>query len=50
MRSISKGQEPRSLTEHKKQVGAIYDNANKDDIRTALVREQHALCCYCMLL
>lgn len=37
---ISKGREPESLTMHKKQPFATYDNCNKDDIRTSLLIEQ----------
>lgn len=49
MRAIRKGTEPRSLTEHRKQPHADYDNyAYKDDLRRALVTEQRGLCCYCM--
>ncbi len=45
---IKKGKEPHSLTEHKKQLYASYDNCNKDDIRSSLLREQGYLCAYCM--
>ncbi len=45
---IKKGREPHSLTEHKKQPYASYDNCNKDDIRDNLLQEQGFLCAYCM--
>ena len=49
MRAITKGQEPRSLVEHRANAYANYANyADKDDLRAALVREQRGLCCYCM--
>lgn len=49
MRAISKGREPRSLVEHRANTHSDYGNyADKDDLRTALVREQRGLCCYCM--
>ena len=49
MRNIIKGREPRSLTEHRTQANADYDNYNqKNDLRQSLVREQKGLCCYCM--
>ena len=48
MRTIQKGDEPRSLTEHRLQAHADYDNyGDKDTLREYLVREQHGLCCYC---
>jgi uncharacterized protein (TIGR02646 family) len=48
MRTIRKGQEPASLTGHRKKSYADYDNyADKDDLRKALVAEQRGLCCYC---
>lgn len=48
MRTIQKGSEPRSLTQHRKQADASYDNyADKDVLRQALVAEQRGLCCYC---
>jgi uncharacterized protein (TIGR02646 family) len=48
MRTIQKGPEPRTLTLHRKQTHADYDNyADKDGLRIALVAEQRALCCYC---
>lgn len=49
MRTIIKGQEPRSLVEHRAKDHSDYNNyAEKDDLRAALVREQRGLCCYCM--
>ena len=49
MRDITKGPEPRSLTEHRAGEHCDYDNyQGKDELRQALVREQCGLCCYCM--
>jgi uncharacterized protein (TIGR02646 family) len=49
MRAITKGQEPRSLVEHRANTHSDYANyADKDDLRAALVRDQRGLCCYCM--
>lgn len=49
MRAISKGSEPPSLTKHRQSPHSDYDNyAEKDDLRHALITEQHGLCCYCM--
>ena len=49
MRAIAKGPEPRSLIKHRQEPQSNYDNyAKKDDLRHALVTEQHWLCCYCM--
>ncbi|MEP3654457.1 MAG: retron system putative HNH endonuclease [Litorimonas sp.] len=48
MRDISKGQEPRSLTQHRLQLHSTYENyPNKRHLRDALVKEQYGLCCYC---
>jgi uncharacterized protein (TIGR02646 family) len=48
MRTIQKGPEPATLIQHRQQEHANYDNyADKDDLRQALVAEQHAVCCYC---
>jgi len=48
MRTIQKESEPASLTEHRKQPHADYDNySDKDTLRQSLVTEQHGLCCYC---
>ena len=49
MRDISKGDEPLSLTEHRCQPHADYDNySDKDALRASLVSEQRGLCCYCL--
>ncbi len=49
MRTITKGAEPASLTEHRCAAHADYDNyADKDALRQALVSEQRGLCCYCL--
>lgn len=49
MRTINKGPEPASLTEHRCTAHADYDNYNdKGTLRKALVREQRGLCCYCL--
>lgn len=48
MRTIQKGPEPTTLTQHRQQPHADYDNyTDKDDLRQALVAEQRGLCCYC---
>ena len=48
MRTVQKGPEPASLTQHRQQPHADYDNyADKATLRQALVTEQHGLCCYC---
>lgn len=48
MRTIQKGPEPASLTQHRQQPHADYDNyADKAALRQALVSEQRGLCCYC---
>lgn len=48
MRTIQKGREPVSLTRHRQQPNADYDNyADKAALRQALVAEQRGLCCYC---
>jgi uncharacterized protein (TIGR02646 family) len=48
MRTIQKGAEPGTLTQHRKQPHADYDNyPDKDALRIALVAEQRGLCCYC---
>lgn len=48
MRTIQKGPEPATLTQHRQQPHADYDNyADKATLRQALVTEQHGLCCYC---
>jgi uncharacterized protein (TIGR02646 family) len=49
MRAITKGQEPRSLVEHRANTPSDYASyAEKGDLRAALVRDQRGLCCYCM--
>lgn len=49
MRAITKGQEPRSLVAHRANTHSDYGNyADKAGLRTALVRDQRGLCCYCM--
>lgn len=48
MRAIKKGPEPATLTQHRQQPHADYDNyTDKTALRVALVAEQHGLCCYC---
>lgn len=48
MRTIQKGQEPASLTQHRKQPHADYDNyADKEALRQILVADQRGVCCYC---
>lgn len=49
MRTIIKGTEPASLTQHRLTPHSDYDNyTDKDGLRAALVAEQQGLCCYCM--
>jgi uncharacterized protein (TIGR02646 family) len=49
MRTILKGAEPNSLTQHRSGAGADYENyRDKDALRTHLVKEQRGLCCYCL--
>lgn len=49
MKQIKKGNEPNSLTEHKKKKKADYDNyPEKDELRESLCKEQRGICCYCM--
>jgi uncharacterized protein (TIGR02646 family) len=48
MRTIQKGPEPATLTQHRQQPHADYDNyTDKAALRTALVAEQRGVCCYC---
>lgn len=48
MRTIRKGREPATLTQHRHQPHADYDNyADKAGLRQALVAEQRGVCCYC---
>lgn len=49
MRTIIKGAEPASLTQHRLAPHSDYDNyTDKNGLRAALVAEQQGLCCYCM--
>jgi uncharacterized protein (TIGR02646 family) len=49
MRAITKGQEPRSLVQHRANKHSDYGNSvDKAGLRAALVRDQRGLCCYCM--
>ena len=48
MRAITKGHEPRSLTEHRNAGRDYVDYQDKDGLRSALATEQRGLCCYCM--
>lgn len=49
MKHIVKGNEPRSLLEHRLQPYADYDNyPEKDELRQSLLTEQGYICCYCM--
>ena len=49
MRQIAKLQEPVSLTAHRQAAHSNFGNYQaKDELRANLVREQGALCCYCM--
>lgn len=48
MRNIQKNAEPHSLTEHRLQTHADFDNyVDKATLRQSLVTEQRGLCCYC---
>lgn len=48
MRTIIKGTEPASLTQHRSTQHADYDNySDKDTLRNSLVSEQRGICCYC---
>lgn len=48
MRTILKGAPPNSLTQHRQQPNADYDNyQDKVCLRQALVAEQRGVCCYC---
>lgn len=48
MRTIQKGPEPATLTQHRQQRNADYNNyGDKPALREALVSEQRGLCCYC---
>lgn len=49
MRRITKGTEPRALTEHRARKGESFDAIpDKGPLREALLQEQQHLCCYCM--
>jgi len=49
VKDIFKGNEPRSLLEHRLKSHADYDNyPEKDDLRQSLLTEQGYICCYCM--
>jgi uncharacterized protein (TIGR02646 family) len=49
MRRIVKQPEPQSLTQHRANAHADYDNyQQKDELRDSLVAEQGAICCYCL--
>ncbi len=52
MRAITKGPDPATLQAYRAVPGATYDGKDftpiKSDIRAALLRDQYALCCYCM--
>ncbi len=52
MRAITKGAEPALLRAYRAVPGATYDGKDftpvKEEIREALLRDQHALCSYCM--
>lgn len=59
MRAITKGPEPAALRAYRATPGALYDGKDfsakqgeapsvKDEIRGALLRDQLAICCYCM--
>ena len=52
MLAITKGPEPPALAAYRAVPGAAYDGKDfapvKDEIRGALLRDQRALCCYCM--
>ena len=49
MKNIVKNPEPASLTQHRCQAHADYDNyPQKTDLRMSLLAEQGNICCYCM--
>ena len=49
MRTIVKGAEPLSLSQHRASAHADYDNyQDKDQLRETLGKEQRNICCYCM--
>lgn len=51
MKYIKKGKEPNSLTWHRQQNNADYNNCpteTKEELKEALLKEQKYICCYCM--
>jgi len=48
MKYIIKQSEPISLTTYNSTPNANFDGCNKEEIRTALIQEQGAICAYCM--
>lgn len=48
MRTIVKGREPPSLREHREGGGTYANYTRTDDLRSALLRDQGHICCYCM--
>jgi len=49
MRRITKGSEPKALTEHRARRGGSFDDIrDKGPLRDVLLQEQRHLCCYCM--
>lgn len=49
MRTITKGPEPASLTQHRQSPCASYSNYDdKQTLREHLAGEQRGLCCYCL--
>ena len=49
MKHITKGHEPHSLTAHRLQPQAGFNNyPEKDELRDPLLTEQGGICCYCM--
>ncbi|MFO0756699.1 MAG: hypothetical protein U0359_09420 [Byssovorax sp.] len=52
MKRVEKGAEPAALHDYRAVPGATYDGHDfgpvKDQIRDGLLRDQHALCAYCM--
>ena len=49
MRTIIKGAEPASLTQHRLTPHSDYANyMDRNGLRAALVTDQQGLCCYCM--
>lgn len=47
MKQISKGREPKSLTEHRAS-GGTYKGWDNGELRQQLLNEQGCICCYCM--